>query len=240
MSEILEKVMRAHEFLIENKIINEVPLPPDWDPEKMNAYQSFDNRLQYALDRAKEIGTGSSRVAMIIEYEGRPTVLKVARSKQGLIQNEQEISVLENSRVSKMPIVIPLIDYDKENSRPVWIQTELAEKVKEPTLNKIFRTPNLKFLVKYVDFKSKKSNYFTWLDFETTSFSEIKKTYLENTEYTERDWQTFEKYADQLVQLVYNTELETGDFEFDENWGLYNNNPVIIDLGFTSTTREYY
>jgi hypothetical protein len=241
MSEILEKVMRAHEFLIENKIINEVPLPPDWDPEKMNAYQSFDNRLQYALDRAKEIGTGSSRVAMIIEYEGRPTVLKVARSKQGLTQNEQEIGVLENSRVSKMPIVIPLIDYDKENSRPVWIQTELAEKVKEPTLNKIFRTPNLKFLVKYVDFKSKKSNYFTWgRDFETTSFSEIKKTYLENTEYTERDWQTFEKYADQLVQLVYNTELETGDLQFDENWGLYNNNPVIIDLGFTSTTREYY
>lgn len=232
--------MRAHEFLIESTVLNEVPLPPDWDPRKMSAYQSFDNRLQYALDRAKEIGVGSSRVAMIIEYEGRPTVLKVARSKQGLVQNEQEIEVLKNSRVSKMPIVIPMIDYDRANSRPVWIQTELAEKVDESTLNQIFRTPDLKFLIEYVDFKSKKSNYFFWNDFDTSSFSEIKKIYLENTEYTERDWKIFEKYADQLVQLVYNTRLETGDFRFDENWGLYNGNPVIIDLGFTQTTKEYY
>jgi hypothetical protein len=228
-------------------IVNEVPLPQDWDSEKMSAYQSFDNRLQYALDRAKEIGVGSSRVAMIIEYQGRPTVLKVARSKQGLVQNEQEIEVLKNSRVSKIPIVIPMIDYDKANSRSVWIQTELAEKITESSLNQIFRTPSLKFLIEYVDFKSGKSSYFFWHDFETwrsaletSSFSEIKKTYLENTEYTEADWKIFEKYADQLVQLVYNTRLETGDFEFDKNWGLYNGNPVIIDLGFTDTTREHY
>ena len=243
-----DEFAEADDFAVNREMVNEVPLPQDWDSEKMNAYQSFDNRLQYALDRAEEIGTGSSRVAMIIEYEGRPTVLKVARSKQGLVQNEQEIKVLKNSRVAKSPMVIPLVDYDQENSRPVWIQTELAQEVSESALNQIFRTPDLKFLIEYVDFKSGKSGIFVWTktankkrqEFDTKSFSEIKKIYLENTKYTDSDWQIFEKYADQLVHLVYNTRLETGDFRFDENWGMYGGHPVIIDLGFTDTTREYY
>ena len=129
--------MRAKQF------INEVPLPPDWDPEKLNLRQTYKDRLKYALDRAKRLGGGSSRVAMTIEYEGRPTVLKVAKNAKGLAQNEAEIEILEDGYSGKLPIVIPLIDYDKANKRPVWLQTELAKKVRAPTLMKLLHTPSM-------------------------------------------------------------------------------------------------
>ena len=42
-----------------------------------------------------------------------------------------EIEILEDYYVGKLPIVIPLIDYDKANNRPVWLQTEIAKKKAE-------------------------------------------------------------------------------------------------------------
>ena len=59
--------MRAYEFLRE-QIVDEMPLPADWDPAQYRQGTTFKQRLAYALERAKKLGTGSSRVATIIEY----------------------------------------------------------------------------------------------------------------------------------------------------------------------------
>ena len=72
--------MRLTEFT--DRVIDEAPLPPDWDETQFTPKTSFKQRLAYALERAKKLGAGSSRVAMIIEYQGRPTALKVAKNKK--------------------------------------------------------------------------------------------------------------------------------------------------------------
>ena len=60
------------------KIIMEAPLPDDWDHSTYTHGKSFASKLKYATDRASKVGTGSSRVAFLIEYQGRQTVLKIA------------------------------------------------------------------------------------------------------------------------------------------------------------------
>jgi len=59
------------------ELLQETPLPDDWDKSKYKSHNSFASRIRYATERAKKIGTGSSRIAFETEYEGRPTILKI-------------------------------------------------------------------------------------------------------------------------------------------------------------------
>lgn len=224
--------MRAKEFL------NEVPLPPDWDPEKLNLRQKFKDRLKYALDRSKRIGGGSARVAMIIEYEGRPTVLKVAKNRKGLAQNEAEAGILEDSVLGKLSIVIPYIDHDKQNDPPVWIHTELAKRITTPTLKKLLHSPKSWIIIDRV-------NDIT--DFVTSPYAKrgqaLKNYYFEeakenNLNYTENDWNIFDDYAHQIATLVEGAGISTGDLIGANNWGVYNGRPVIVDLGLTDLVYD--
>jgi len=96
------------------ELINETPLPSDWDSSKFNTSNSFESIVDYALERSKKIGTGSSRIAFEVEYEGRPTILKIAKNKKGLAQNEVESKMLSDGYIEKMELTIPLIDYDTQ------------------------------------------------------------------------------------------------------------------------------
>ena len=84
--------MRSIEFLSEANV-DEMAVPIDWDPKHFQHGKSFKARLQYALERAKKIGAGSSRIATVIEDGGRPTVLKIAKNRRGLLQNNAEVSI---------------------------------------------------------------------------------------------------------------------------------------------------
>lgn len=228
----LDNQMRAKQF------INEVPLPPDWDPEKLNLRQTYKDRLKYALDRAKRLGGGSSRVAMTIEYEGRPTALKVAKNAKGLAQNEAEIEILEDYYVGKLPIVIPLIDYDKANNRPVWLQTEIAKKVQGHTLMKMLHTPSMWLLTNQVrNISGKRSPH----DMDD---EKIKKYFFETHNNlwkpTEEGWNIFRQYSEELAELVMSSTLDSGDLQNPANWGVYKGRPVVIDLGFTDEVAPLY
>jgi len=218
--------------------LDEVPLPPDWDPEKMNLRQTFKDRLKYALDRAKRLGGGSSRVAMTIDYEGRPTALKVAKNAKGLAQNEAEIEILEDFYVGRLPIVIPLIDYDKANKRPVWLQTEIAKKVRGDTLLKLLHAPNMWLLTNLVRNISGKRGPHDMDD------EKIKKYYFEtandNWKPTKEGWNIFRQYSEEIAELVMSSTLDSGDLQNPANWGVYNGRPVIIDLGFTDEVAPLY
>ena len=229
------KIISADTF---KQKLDEVPLPPDWDPEKMNLRQTFKDRLKYALDRAKRLGGGSSRVAMTIDYEGRPTALKVAKNAKGLAQNEAEIEILEDSYAGNLPIVIPLIDYDKANKRPVWLQTEIAKKVRGDTLQKMLHTPAMWLLTNQVRNLTGKRGPHDMDD------EKIKKYYFDTTnDYwkpTKEGWKIFRQYSEELAELVMSSTLDSGDLQNPANWGVFNGRPVVIDLGFTEETAPLY
>jgi hypothetical protein len=218
------------------KFITEMPLPNDWEPEKLSLRQTFKNRLAYALERAKRLGSGSSRVAMTINYEDRPTVLKVAKNAKGLAQNEAEINILNDGYLGQLPIVIPLVDYDRANNRPVWIQTELAKKVNMKRLCELLHLPphdiwTLQALVSYRTGKDKSPL--------AVPVDKLKEQFLKQNK-TEKDWEIVNIYADEVAELIDSSTLESGDLANAANWGEYNNRPVIIDLGFTGETKHLY
>ena len=224
-------VLTAPESLDE-EVLDEMPLPTDWDPAQMRQQgTSYKSRLAYALDRAKKLGTGSSRVATIIEYQGRPTVLKIAKNQKGLAQNSVEADILSDGYASQMGILIPIIDYDTQNREPSWVHTELAQKASEKQLANLMGVDSLNDLVQLADVivgKSKQRTYQGTID-------QMRKSGK-----TEQQIDTATEYADTLADLANSFDIELGDFTRAANWGLYQGKPVIIDVGFNSNVLNQY
>lgn len=209
-------------------ITTEAPLPDDWDKEVYKPTTSYKKRIEYAVARAQKLGTGSSRVAFTITFEGRPTVLKVAKNAKGMAQNEAEANILDDSYLESLDIAIPLIDYDTDHDQPVWIHTELAQKATEKTLCALMKCPSLDDLVTHASYivsgqdASKMQNY-------------LKQ------KYSEDDMDTFFEYSDKLTTLANDFDINIGDFRRAANWGILNGNqPVVIDLGYTTTVQKMY
>ena len=223
--------MRAYEFLKE-EIIDEMPLPADWDASQYGRGTTFKQRLNYALERAKKLGTGSSRVAMIIEYQGRPTVLKVAKNSKGLAQNSVEADILSDGYASQLGILIPIIDYDEQNREPVWIHTEMAQKATEKQLCNLMGCDNLSQLVNMAWTITGKKRYLGTYDGYIEHLRKKGKT--------EEQIETMTDYANTLADLHSSFDVELGDFTRKANWGIFNGKPVIIDAGFNSNVMSQY
>jgi hypothetical protein len=218
-------------FMRKNSKIDEAPLPPDWDEKQYQPGSSFKSRLAYALDRAKKLGAGSSRVAVTIEYQGRPTVLKIAKNTRGLGQNGAEASILNDGYASQMGILIPLIDYDKQNPEPTWIHTELAQRASKKQLCAIMKCDYVGQLVAMARAIKGGEGYPPYADFVKSRL----------THKTEQDIETMTEYANKLAELDSSFDVQLGDLSREANWGIYQGEPVIIDVGYTSNvSKQYY
>ncbi len=206
-------------------IISETPLPGDWDKEVYKDNVSFAKRLRYAQERAKKVGTGSSRVAFIIEYEGRKTVLKIAKNKKGIAQNDFESQMFEDYYFTGMGISIPMIDYDEENEIPTWIHTEFAEKMKPTQFKKFFGGYGPDTIIWFAKGYSGK--------FANVRLSEKE---METAEELNENNEAFNA----LVDVIANYDIPPGDFQRLANWGVYKNQPVIIDIGHSQDVITLY
>lgn len=201
-------------------LLQEAPLPSDWNSEIFNERVPFKTRVEYAKARAEQIGRGSSRVAFVIPYQGRKTVLKVVLNNKGLAQNQEEAALLSDWYIQNIGNVIPLIDYDERNSRPTWIHTEYATKITQKQLERYFGNIPMYQITSYLDRISGKSKF--------RGSSELPEHVLENENFQ------------MLQDLVLNFSMPAGDLARKANWSLYKGRPVIIDLGYTDQTASLY
>ena len=77
-------------YITENQfrdIVNEMAYPSTFDMAHMLAIPSYGGRIRYCAERLRKIGQGSSRVVFDVDDE---KVLKVAKNKKGIVQNEEE------------------------------------------------------------------------------------------------------------------------------------------------------
>ena len=220
---------KDHSKEVAEEIIDEMPLPADWDATQYSPTVSYKQRLAYALERAKKIGSGSSRVAMTIEYQGRQTVLKVAKNKKGMAQNAVEAETLSDGYASQLGILIPIIDYDTQNPEPTWVHTELAQKATEKQLCAIMKCRNLQELVNLAHGITGKKSWYTYN-------GQVENMRIRGA--SEEDIETATEYANTLADLNNSFEIELGDFSRKANWGLYHGKPVILDVGFNSNVLQ--
>lgn len=109
----------------------EAPLPDDWDADIFNPRIPFRTRVEYAKQRAEYVAQGSSRIAYKIPYEGRDTVLKIAKNRKGMAQNAVEARTMDDWYLRTLGLFVPIIDYDEKSSTPTWLHFEYAEPVKD-------------------------------------------------------------------------------------------------------------
>ena len=211
--------------MLAKEFIMEVPLPSDWDPTVYTPQTSYKKRIEYAVARAQKLGAGSSRVAVVIPYQGRATVLKVAKNARGMMQNEAEADLLSDGYLNQLGIAIPLIDYDKEHAEPVWIHTEKAMKATQKQLCDLMRCGKLEWLVNAAKYAQTGRGQ--------DHVDDVVKLY------GEESLETFHHYVD-LLQELYGFDVQLDDFSRAANWGLYNGSPVIIDMGFTNAVASHY
>ena len=207
------------------ELLQEAPLPDDWDKSAYKSNKSFASRIQYAKERAKKVGAGSSRVAFEIEYEGRPTILKIAKNKKGMAQNEYEARTLNDYFIEGLGITIPIIDYDEENDPPTWVHVEKAEKMKPNMFKKFFDglTPK-QVMEEVVQFGIGKRYDLP---------EELQKRYQELIENNEAI-SSLVDIAGSYGGVVWQ------DFKFLSNWGVYKNSPVIIDIGLSTEVYDLH
>lgn len=68
-------------------ILNEMAYPVNFSMEQMMKLPSYVARVRYCQERLKKIGAGSSRIVFAVDDE---KVLKVAKNKKGIAQNQEE------------------------------------------------------------------------------------------------------------------------------------------------------
>jgi hypothetical protein len=228
--------MKVKELLNESTI-DEMALPADWDPTALGHDKSFKSRLQYALERAPRLGGGSSRVALIIPDQGRETVLKIAKNRKGMAQNEAEVAILTDGYLGRLDIVIPIIDYDQQNPQPTWLQTEKANKVSAVKLMKLLHCDKTQggrgYFIDAVRYTIGDRSPYMY------DLSKIKERMF-RAGHTEQDWDTFIEYVNEVATLVSSSGLLVNDLVAAPNWGEYKGRPVIIDLGYTKAVRPLY
>lgn len=214
--------MKLKKFL--EATVNEAPpLPSKWDAEVYNPSSSFKKRIDYAVKRAQKMGTGSSRVAFNIRYKGQPTVLKVAKNKKGIAQNEFEAGILSDHYLQRLGTAIPIIDYDKDNY--TWIHTRKAAKLKAARFKKFFgmSPSDLYYLLDYLT--TGKIPF--WID-----KNHIKKL---------NSLRGKNEHLEHVIDMVLSFGLPTADFARLANWGEYRRRPVVIDLGLSKDIyKQYY
>lgn len=211
--------------ILEESPLKEAPIPDDWDSSTYNKAVPFAQRIRYAKARAKQVGVGSSRVAFLIDYQGRKTVLKIAKNKKGIAQNVQESQMFSDYLIKDLGITIPMIDYDEDNEDPTWIHLEFAEKMKPNQFKKFFSGISHHEIVYVIEYLTGKKSIYHVSDEDKEHYQQL---YEDN------------KYIDSLVFIAGNYDVPVGDFGSIANWGVYKNQPVIIDLGLSSEVYQKY
>ncbi len=206
--------MRVEELLLEAP-----PLPDSWDRAIYDPSVPFKKRVEYAKERAEQVGKGSARVAFKIPYKGKPTILKIAMNRKGAAQNEAEAQLMDDWYLKNIGIVVPVIDYDEESSYPTWIHMEYAPKISQRQLEKFFDGVPMMKITAYLDSLQGRNSFLN---------TGIPEELHEN------------EYFQALQDLVLNFGIPAADFSRAANWGLYKGDPVIVDIGFTNETAKLY
>jgi hypothetical protein len=200
------------------QFLMETPLPDDWDKAIYSERVPFRRRVEYAKQMAKRIGSGSSRIVFEIPYQGRKTVLKIAKNTKGMAQNEEESTLCNDYYLDQLGIIVPCIDYDEINSKPTWIHLEYANKITESQFKKLVGGDPFQ-LVTFA------KNYFGRT---RNKYARIPELDPENT--------TVAAFLDYYG----NYDANIDDYSRIKNWGLYKNRPVIIDFGFSDEVHKKY
>lgn len=201
---------------VSNQIVHQFEL------ETFRKLPSFNQRIKYCQQSLVRLSSGSSRIV----YElGDGKVLKIAKNRIGLVQNQHEFDLSEDWVFSNYEIITNVFDGDQNGE---WIISEKAEKMTKPLFKKV--------------------TGYGWEEFIQALYAEneringTKPNYRPNqealAELIEKIWED----EDSLPYRIFNMigtypDLLIGDIAKLNSWGVVKRNgtlqAVLIDYGIT-------
>lgn len=210
-----------YERVIENKAIDEnlnEEYPSNFSMDEFKSLKTFKERLDYCNSRLKKIGTGSSRTVYKIDDS---KVLKLAKNKKGIVQNETEIDRGNDTYYSS--ILAQVFDSDDDG---LWVEMELAIPINKYEFRRL------------TDFDIKDvGNYLINFQSETSGRGTVVHQQKPLVDRLVND-----EFVQLLRDFVAGTDALAGDLGVATSYGLVKRNGhqelVVIDFGLTDKDYE--
>ena len=194
--------------------------PTNFSMDHFKKLNSFNARIKYCEENLQRISSGSSRIVYKIDNE---KVLKLAKNKKGLGQNEVEISYSHYRDIED--IIAKVFDYDENN---LWTEMELARRVTKPIFKQITGFD-------FDAFGGCLINYSMEIKGRSSRFSV-------NKEIEAALWE--DEYGYEMLSFIGNYDIPTGDLARLSSYGLVKRNGedaiVLIDYGLTNEVYKSY
>lgn len=196
--------------------MDEANYPSNFNMEEFKNLKSFAARLRYCKENLQPIASGSGRYVFGIDAD---TVLKLAKNKKGVAQNETEYKFANDSYIT---IVAEVFDVD-ENF--LWIEMERLNKCTWKKFENITGIDSSDFnlaLIYYYYKHLSRNNYFNQ---KPDTYDEI----VEN------------EFFQDVVDLMANYDMPPGDLTKLSSWGITKTGEIkLIDAGLSQQVYDTY
>lgn len=192
--------------------------PEEFSFKELEDIRSYSGKLKYAEKHLQKLASGSARVVYKVDED---KVLKIAKNKKGLAQNQVEAQ----GYLQQYEIVAKIFDTDDDD---YWIEMEYAKKI----------TPSNFRDLTGVDLKE--LNAFLLLTRMENKFPEQGYRVGANR----REKMKNIEFVNQLMKFIYDNNMESGDFGRISSWGKVIRDGfeqvVLVDYGLTNSVYEDY
>lgn len=221
MKQFIKKLLKESiAFDIIEAMVDE-DYPSSFNMDEFKQLNSFAARIRYCEEHLQRISSGSSRIVYKIDDE---KVLKLARNKKGLAQNEVEAEYSQYGDISD--ITARVFDVDPNN---LWIEMELARKLKKSDFKRITG-------FNWDDYTKVMHNYGV-----DAGVSRGYK-YDVNPEVVEAMWE--DEFTYEMLSFIGNYGIPAGDLIRTSSYGIVKRDGedtiVMIDYGLTSDVYDSY
>jgi mRNA-degrading endonuclease RelE of RelBE toxin-antitoxin system len=134
---------RQYKLLKEN-LEDEANYPKEFDLQYFNNLNSFAKRVQYCNQKLYRLASGSARIVYMIDNE---TVLKLAKNRKGIAQNEVEAGMGEYYDLVDTGIFAAVYAHDERN---LWIEMEFARRSRQSDFRRLIGV-DFKTFCQFVD-----------------------------------------------------------------------------------------
>lgn len=201
-----------------NKFIDE-DYPQSFDMEYFKSLPSFRKRIDYAAEHLQRLSSGSGRIVYIIDDE---KVLKLAKNRKGVAQNEVEVDFSEDYYINHL-----FAKTFEHHPDFLWLEMEYCKKLNYARFQQL---TGMSF-----DVFTSMVNY---------EYSRIKGrgrklfSYSEPKEYNEL---VENEFMMSIIDYIGNYDVPAGDLTKISTYGENSNNEVVmVDYGLTNDVFGTY
>jgi hypothetical protein len=213
-----------------NYLMNEMAYPTSFNMDVFKNLPTFAKRIEYCQSRLQRLSSGSSRIVYKVDNE---KVLKLAKNRKGIAQNECEASDYYKKSIGCFAEVY---EYDDNY---LWIEMQFARKAK---LSDFKRILGVDFKV-VCDFIMDYWNSYSRSRWSRPISPESKKIF--DSEWFQEQMENYSLFT-YLAEYLGNYQPDIiGDLMRLSSWGVVTDNGeeslVIIDFGLDDNVyNEYY